>query len=206
MMFPRTRNIETSFRYIRAVSLVAIMGSIGSGIFCFLWAGGMVSKAQSRVYILAAGKAFEAFSSDRASNLGVEARAVVRDFHEWFFTLDPDERFIAGQMKRALYLADGSAKRVYDNLRESGYYAGVVSGNMSERVVEDSVQLDLSRYPFRFKYYGTQTLTRATSVVTRALVTEGFIREVSRSDNDPHGLLIERWIIVDNRDLKIEQR
>ena len=205
-MFPKTRNIESSFRYIRAVSLCAILGSVGSGLFFFVWAGRLVGQSQRAVYILAAGKAMEAFRSDRESNVAVEARAQVREFHEWFFTLDPDERYNAEGLKRALYLADGSAKRVYDNLKESGYYAGIVSGNMSERVIVDSIQLDLGAYPFRFRLFGTETLTRPTSVVVRALVTEGYIREVNRSENDPHGLLIERWVIVDNRDIKIEQR
>jgi hypothetical protein len=43
-------------------------------------------------------------------------------------------------------------------------------------------------------------------VVTRDLVTEGWLREVNRSDNNPHGFLIERWAIIENRDLKVEQR
>jgi conjugative transposon TraK protein len=205
-MFPKTRNIESSFRLIRAVCLCAVMGSVGSGVFFFVWAGRLVGQERRVVYILAAGKAMEAFRSDRESNVAVEARAQVREFHERFFTLDPDERYNSDGLKRALYLADGSAKRVYDNLKESGFYAGVVSGNMSERVIVDSIQLDLGGYPFRFRFYGSETLTRPTSVVLRALVTEGYIREVNRSENDPHGLLIERWVIIDNRDLKIEAR
>ena len=205
-MFPKTKNIETSFRSLRLISLCAILGSVGSGIFFFLAAGRWVERSQSRVYVLAAGKAFETFQSDRDANLPAETRAVVRDFHELFFTLDPDERYNSEGLKQALYLADGSAKRVYDNLKESGFYAGIVSGNMSVRLTVDSIQVELGRYPFRFRLVGHETLTRPTSIVTRLLVTEGDIREVKRSENDPHGLLIERWVIVDNRDIKIESR
>jgi conjugative transposon TraK protein len=205
-MFPKTRNIESSFRYIRLVSLAAILGSVLSGIFFFVWAAAAISRAQSKVYILSAGKALEAFASDRSANLAVEARAHVENFHERFFTLDPDEKFITDNLKRALYLADGSAKQVYDNLKESGYYSGVVSGNISERLVVDSIAVDLSGYPFRFRFYGTETITRTTSRVTRDLVTEGWLREVNRSENNPHGLLIERWSILDNRDVRVEQR
>jgi conjugative transposon TraK protein len=205
-MFPRTKNIETSFRYIRLISLAVIVGSIGSGVFFFVWASRVVLQSGSRVYILSAGKAFEAFASDRLPNLRVEATWHVRNFHQDFFTLEPDEQFIGQGLKRALYLADGSAKRVYDNLKESGYYAGVVSGNISQRVSVDSVAVDLDSYPFYFKCYGTETITRTTSVVTRDLVTEGWLREVNRSDNNPHGFLIERWAIIENRDIKVEQR
>lgn len=204
--FPNTWSIERSAQQIRRLSIAAIIGSCISGVLCFLLAARVMLAAQSRVYILSAGKAMEAFASDRRSNLAVEARAHVYDFHEAFFTLDPDELYINAGLKRALYLADGSARRVYDDLKEAGYYAGVVSANISQRLLIDSVTLDMSRHPYYFRCYGTETITRPTSMVTRDLVAEGWLREVDRSDNDPHGFLIERWNILDNRDLKIQQR
>lgn len=205
-MFKKAKNIEDSFQYIRMVSIAVIVGSVVSGVTFFVFASRVVLNAQSKIYILSAGKAFEAFSSDRRANLPVEARAHVVNFHEAFFTLDPDEKYISSTLRRALYLADGSARRVYDNLKESGYYSGVVSANISQRVVIDSVALDLRSVPYFFKCFATETITRATSVVTRDLVTEGALREVNRSENNPHGFLIERWVIVENKDIKIEQR
>lgn len=204
--FPKTKNIESSFRYIRGVSLAAILGSAISGVFFFIWATQAITKAQSRVYILSAGKAFEAFASDRKPNLLVEARWHVINFHNDFFNLSPDEKYINGTLKRALYLADESAKRIYDNLKESGYYANVVSANISQAIEVDSVSLNMSNYPFYFRCYATETITRTTSVVTRDLITEGFLREVNRSENNPHGFLVEKWSILENRDLKVEQR
>jgi conjugative transposon TraK protein len=205
-MFPKMKNIETTFRFIRMLTFVSVITSLSAGVFFFAWATRAINAAQSKIYILSAGKAMEAFASDRSSNLAAEAKAHVIDFHEHFLTLDPDEKFIAEGIKRALYLADVSAKRVYDNLKESGYYAAVVSANISQRIEVDSVLLDMTVYPFHFRLFGTEKITRLTSITTRDLVTEGWLREVSRSDNDPHGLLIERWSVLDNRDIKIQQR
>jgi conjugative transposon TraK protein len=205
-MFRKMKNIETTFQYIRVFTGIVVLGSL---IFsCVVsWLSYRASeRAAQRIYILAAGKALEAFASDRASNLAAEAKAHITDFHEYFFTLDPDEKFIAERIRRALYLADVSAKRVYDNLKESGYYAAVVSSNISQRVEVDSVQLDMTAYPFHFRLFGTEKITRLTSITTRDLITEGWLREVSRSENDPHGLLIERWSVLDNRDLNIQPR
>jgi conjugative transposon TraK protein len=205
-MFPKMKNIETAFQHIRLFTCIVVLGSL---IFCCVvsWLSYRASEhAIQRIYILSAGKALEAFASDRSSNLTAEAKAHITDFHEHFFTLDPDEKFIAEGIKRALYLADASAKHVYDNLKESGYYAGVVSANISQRIEVDSIQLDMTVYPFHFRLFGSEKITRLTSIATRDLVTEGYLREVSRSDNDPHGLLIERWSVIDNRDIKIQQR
>jgi hypothetical protein len=40
----------------------------------------------------------------------------------------------------------------------------------------------------------------------RNLITEGFLRNVARSDNNPHGFLIEKWTTIENKDLKTEKR
>lgn len=50
-----------------------------------------------------------ALSQDLSQNRPVEAREHVRRFHELFFTLSPDKDAIESNVKRALYLADGSA-------------------------------------------------------------------------------------------------
>ncbi|MDO6431568.1 conjugative transposon protein TraK [Flavitalea sp. BT771] len=205
-MFPKTRNLESSFRLIRGTCMVVIVGVLGLGGYMFFVASEAVSRAQGRVYILANGKVLEALASDRKENIPVEARDHVRTFHGLFFTLDPDEKVIGENLSRALYLADGSAKRVYENLKESGYYANVISANISQRLVIDSIRLDMANYPFYFRCYGQETIIRTTSIVTRDLVTEGWLRDVSRSDNNAHGFLIERWSILENKDVKVEQR
>jgi conjugative transposon TraK protein len=166
----------------------------------------LVSQIQSKVYILANGKVLEAFASDRKDNIPVEARDHIKTFHQLFFTLDPDDKVIQANVTRAFYLADASAKREYDNLKENGYYANLISGNISQQITIDSVTVDLGTYPYPFRCYATQRLIRTTSTVFRSLVTAGYLRNVSRSDNNPHGFLIERWTAIENKDLKIQTR
>jgi len=205
-MFPRTRNIESSFRMIRATCLAAIIGAFCFGGYLFYEETQAVNRAQQRLYVLAGGKVLEAMASSRKDNVVVEARDHIRSFHEFFFTLDPDEKEITANLTRALYLIDESGKRVYQNLIESGYYSGVVSANISQRLSIDSIVLNVSGYPYYFRLYGVETITRTTSVVTRELETEGYLRDVERSDNNAHGFLIERWAILSNKDMKTESR
>lgn len=205
-MFTKMKNIDTAFRYVRLFTLVIITGSLLVAAFSLYKSFSLVSQMQSKVYILANGKAIEAFAADRKDNVPVEARDHVKSFHTFFFTLDPDETVIRTNVNKALNLADGSAKRVYDDLKEKGYYAGIISGNISQGIEVDSIQVDIKGYPFHFRCYATQHITRATSTVTRSLITEGALRNVSRSDNNPHGFLIERWATIENRDIATENR
>lgn len=205
-MFTKPKNIDTAFRQIRLFSLVVIIG-------CLLFSGFTLYKSQQlaaslhqKIYILANGKVLEALAIDRRDNIEVEAKDHIATFHRYFFTLDPDEKVITTNTGKALYLADASAKHQYDNLTESNYYSNIIAGNISQKINMDSVQVDVQQSPIYFRYYGTQQLIRTGSIVTRSLITEGFLRSVSRSDNNPHGFLIEGWKTLENIDINFQNR
>jgi conjugative transposon TraK protein len=205
-MFNKAKNIETAFQHIRLFTACVVAASFLFSVFVAYESFKKTAQAQQQVYILSSGKVLEALASDRKENIPVEAKDHITVFHEAFFSLDPDEKVIAATVTKALYLADGSVKQVYDNLKESGYYAGIISGNISQRITVDSIQLDITNYPFYFRCFATERITRPTSTVTRSLVTEGYLRDQLRSDHNPHGFLIERWSIVENKDIDIQNR
>ena len=199
-MFQQLKNIDTAFRHIRTFSIIMVLVCMLISGFSLVKSYQAISTAQSRIYILANGKILEAIAAERKDNIQVEAKDHVKTFHEYFFSLDPDDKVIEGNISKAIYLADGSAKSQYDNLKENGYYSNLISANISQEIEVDSVQLDVNQYPYFFRCFATQKLIRATSTATRILITEGFLRNVSRSDNNPHGFLIERWKTISNRD------
>jgi conjugative transposon TraK protein len=166
----------------------------------------LVGSTQQKIYVLVNGKALEAYASDRKDNIAVEARDHIKVFHQLFFTLSPDDKVINENISKALYLADMSAKREYDNLKENSYYSNIISGNVNQTIQVDSVHLDINQYPFYFKCYAVEQITRTTSIVNRSLITDGYLRNVSRSDNNSHGFLIERWKTLENKDLSVEKR
>ncbi|WP_233566181.1 MULTISPECIES: conjugative transposon protein TraK [unclassified Flavobacterium] len=200
------KNIDTAFRYVRRFTMLVIVGCIIICCYTLYKSFTAVTLMQDRVYILVNGKALEAYSSDRKDNVPVEAKDHVKTFHQFFFTLDPDDKVIKTNVTKALYLADDTAKRVYDDLKENGYYSGIISGNISQTISIDSINIDTNIYPYHFKCYAKQNIIRTTSILNRNLITEGFLRNVSRSDNNPHGFLIERWNTIENKDLGVENR
>lgn len=205
-MFQQLKNIDSAFKHIRLFSIVLIIACVALCCFTIYKSFVIVQETQARIYILANGKALEAFSSERKDNIPVEARDHVRMFHYYFFTLHPDDKVIQSNIRRALYLADRTAQTQYDNLKENSYYANIISGNVSQEIQIDSIKVDINQYPFYFRCMAKQKIIRATSIVTRSLVTEGFLRNVLRSDNNPHGFLIERWTTLENKDIKSENR
>lgn len=199
-MFTQFKNIDTAFRHIKRFSIFLILACVVLSGFAIYKSFDLVKTMQARVYILANGKAIEAFSTTRKDNLPVELRDHIRTFHYYFFTLDPDDKVIQNHVGMALNLADESAKKANDNLKEQGYYNNIISANISQEIEVDSISLDIDQYPFYFKCFATQRLVRSSSTVMRKLVTQGYVRNVSRSDNNPHGFLIQRWETLENLD------
>lgn len=200
-MFSKMKNIDTAFRHIRRFTMLVILCCAAITSYSIYKSFSSVALMHDKIYILANGKALEAFASDRKDNVPVEARDHVRTFHQFFFSLDPDDKVIKANVTKALYLADNSVKRIYDDLKENGYYSGIISGNISQTVIVDSVGIDINEYPYHFKCYARQNIIRTTSILNRNLITEGTLRNVSRSDNNPHGFLIERFNTLENKDL-----
>ncbi len=206
-MFQQLKNIDSAFKHIRLFSLVVLLAATVISCYIVYRSYAYVEQMQQQIYIIADGKAIEAFRSNRKDNVAVEGKRHVKDFHQLFFTMAPDEQAIESSMKQAMYLADQSAKRMYDDLKENGYFSKVISSNISQQLHVDSVVIQTNEHPYRFRFYGKQHIIRPLSVTIRTLVTEGYLRDLQiRTDHNPAGLLIERWAILDNHDINTQKR
>ena len=196
------KNIETSFRHLRLFGIVYLC-------VCTLLVGFSVWKAYSfaeaqreKIYVLDEGKSLMlALSQDLEQNRPVEAREHIRRFHELFFTLSPDKNAIESNVQRALYLSDESAIGYYRNLQEKGYFNRMIAGNISQTLTVDSIGGNFDSYPYEMRAYCRQHIIRSSSVTERSLVTTCRLRNVTRSDNNPQGFLIEGFTIIENRDI-----
>jgi len=204
-MFTHLRNIETAFQQNKRIVALVIITSAVISVAAIYFAFAAYQKSSSQIYVLANGKVLEALAADRKDNIPIEARDHIKMFHHYFFTLDPDDKVIQTNISQALYLADESARNQYNDLKEKSYYNNLISGNISQTLTVDSIQLNMDTYPYAFKCFATEKLIRATSTINKLLVTRGYLRNVSRSDNNPHGFLIEHWETVANRDTLTNQ-
>lgn len=207
-MFQQLKNIDSAFKHIKLFSLVLIVANVMISCYCIWKCYAFADSVQQRIYIITeAGNALQAIAGKRKDNIAVEGRRHVKDFHEFFFTLSPDDKAIESNIKKAFYLADGSAKQVYDNLKETGYYSQVISSNISQEIAIDSVVIEITHYPYYFRCYAKQRILRPLSITIRSLLTEGYLRDLqTRSDNNPNGFLIERWAILENKDIDVQKR
>ena len=207
MEFKSLKNIETSFRQIRLFGIVFLCLCALVSVFSVVASFRFAEKQREKIYVLDGGKSLMlALSQDLSQNRPVEAREHVRRFHELFFTLSPDREAIEGNVRRALYLADGSAIAYYQSLAEKGYFNRIIASNVSQNVVVDSIRCDFDCYPYAIETFARQKIVRESNVTERTLVTTCRLRNAVRSDNNPQGFMVEALNIVENKDIATYDR
>ena len=207
MEFKSLKNIESNFRLIRiccalfaGLCTAVAVASVG---FSYAFA----ERQRQKIYVLDGGRSLMvALSQDLSQNRPVEAREHIRRFHELFFTLSPDKAAIESNINRAMYLADKSLYGYYRDWNEKGFYNRLISGNVNQTVVVDSMSCDFDSYPYRVTTYARQMIIRGSNITERSLVTRCRLQSTVRSDNNPQGFLAEHFEILENRDLRTVER
>lgn len=207
MEFKTLKNIESSFRHLRLFSML-FLGACTLISVAAVWTSYRFAEAQrQKIYVLDQGKSLIlALSQDMTQNRPVEAREHVRRFHELFFTLSPDKAAIESNVGRALQMADKSALSYYKVLQEKGFFNRLIAGNVSQMVKVDSIRCNFDHYPYEVTTFARQRILRESTVTERSLVTTCRLVNVSRSDNNPQGFMVEALNIVENKDIATYDR
>ena len=61
-------------------------------------------------------------------------------------------------------------------------------------------------YPYKVRTYARQLIVRESSLTVRSLVTTCRLLNATRSDNNPHGFIMEAFTITENKDLQTIKR
>lgn len=193
------KNIEQKIKINKVVSIASILFAVLIVIVGFIFAYKLVQDSRKSLYVIDNGVPILAKQTDELLNRPVEYKSQIELFHRLFFTLAPDDRYIKENVEKSLYLIDDSGKKEYTNLREKGFYNQIISGNSLVTVRNDSIKMDLPNR--KFIYYGTQMINRKNTLIIRKLITEGNFEDMIRSPNNPHGVLLRNWRILDNSEL-----
>lgn len=192
------QNIESKIKLATVISLGSLIAAIAISVTVSFFAYKQVYNARQSIYILDNDIPILAKQTNMQMNRPAEYRAAVDLFHSLFFSLTPDDRHIEYQMKKAMYLADESGVLQYNNLKEKGYFNSILSSSSVLTLQTDSIVLEPNN---KFVYFGKQRIERRSATITRSLITEGYLMDIPRSENNSHGVLITNWKTLENKDL-----
>lgn len=202
-----TRDIEKSFSRMRTLSIVSVAASFVFALVVGVMAFNYSEQQRQKIYVLDQGKSLLlALQTDAILSKDIEIRDHVTRFHELMFTLSPQKQTISENLDRALNLADKSAYDYSQDLAEKGYYSRLVSANISQQMIVDSVVFQGSGYPYQVKTYARQYVVRESTLSEYSFVSSCQLVNSSRSDVNPHGLMIEKFRVLENNLIETRKR
>ena len=202
-----TRDIEKSFKGLSRLAVVSVVISLAFATVVAVAALVYAEKQREKIYVLDQGKSLLlALQTDAVMSKEIEVKDHVTRFHELMFTLSPQKQTIQENLDRAFNLADRSAYEYSQDLAEKGYYSRIVSANISQQMMVDSVVFQGNGYPYQVKKFARQYVVRESNISEYSFVSECQLINSSRSDVNPHGLLIEKFKVTENNLIETRKR
>lgn len=200
------RNLETAFQKVRFHATVVVVSCCALTAMVCWWAFDYAKSSATRMYAVKNGVAVELEASTVWANREAEAKHHIQFYHDLMFNISPDQSSIAYNKKRAEFLGDKSLDLPYEQFTEKNFYNQVIGGNMRQEFRTDSIDVKMDTYPYQAILYGRITLYRATSRITKNLVTSCQLVDVSRSENNSNGFLMQHYNILESKKLSSEAR
>lgn len=191
-------NIESSFRRTRLVTCAALAASVAISLGSIFIASARIEEGRDEVYVIDGQSAIMASRKDAESYRDIEAEDHVRRFHELMFNISPNSESIKRNLDRALLLSDRSAYEYYMDLSEKGFYQRIVSANISQEIMIDSVKVGMGEYPHPARTYGKIYLLRESNITAYSFESSCQLVDVNRSPSNPHGMMIEKFTVTAN--------
>ena len=198
------KKLENKIKLVLIITSLFLTGCVVISLGSLFVARGMVADAHKKIYVLDGTVPILVKQTTMDETFNVEAKSHVEMFHNLFFTLAPDDKYIDYTIKKAIYLIDESGLAQYNALKEKGFYNNIIGTSTICSIFCDSIKLDEKK--LTFTYYGRQRIERRTSILMRQLITAGSLRRVPRTENNPHGFIIFGWRTLVNKDLSESQK
>jgi conjugative transposon TraK protein len=198
------KNIESKIRLAFVISLGSFVAAVIISAMAFNNASKMISSERHQIYVLDNNIPLVAIKTNIEDNREAEYKANIDAFHYFFFSLPPDDIYIEKQLSKAMYLIDASGVAQYNTLKEKGYFTNLISSSSVITLTADSIYVDMNTK--KWVYVGKEKIDRPSMMTIRSLVTEGYLQDVPRTINNPHGVLLTNWKTIENKDISNEQK
>lgn len=196
--------LESSFSLVKSSIIFVLVSNLAVIAFCLAYSHMFGNKQSQRIYSLNGEiPVMIALGQNVKENRQAEAKAQLRNFHKLFFSIVPDMAEIEYNMREAMLMSDESISKLYSQLSDGGYYRQICEANIRCSYVCDSIVLNLAEYPYHATCYGKTSIVRTSGTTVRSLVTSCMLRNVLRTDEIPHGFLIENFTVVRNEDINV---
>lgn len=200
-------NIESGFRKTKFMTISVICMAAAVAAVAIEGSYRFTSASRDQIFVVdSGGNATVAKAAPDGAAKDLEVQDHLVRFHELMFNLSPSSEAIKRNIDRAFVMSDRSAYDYWRDMSERGFYQRLVSANISQQIVVDSVRMDISHYPYDARTFGKLYLVRESNITAYQFESTCRLVDVERSQNNPHGLMIERFTVTRNENIGTKRR
>lgn len=194
--------IDKLLKFSRTITFIALGVTLLSVITCVLYVFYVNENTKKQsIYVLnKKGQAFSAkIIDDELMYREPEIYSHLKIFHNYFFNLDQFN--YERNLGKALELIDDSGKNYYLTLLNDGWYNSIKLNNLVQEINIDSIYIDTERYPYFSTLYGKTSVYRHGKYKEKkekTITINCELYNVSRTMENPHGLLISNYNIINH--------
>ncbi len=197
---------KSSFTLLRVSLLLVVVIFSCAFIGLYYYTARELEKANSKVYLLeSSGNMIAASAMDVVTREDFELMVEdhVRDFYTLFFSFD--ENSYEQHTERALQLIGQSGRELYDSYRRENVLARLKEANAVVEIDIEQVKVEVRNINnIQVQVKAVQTTWAGDNSISRRMDSNVFqvVRKgISRSLDNPHGLRIENFVIVDKSEV-----
>ena len=109
------KKLENKIKLVLIITSLFLTGCVVISLGSLFVARGMVADAHKKIYVLDGTVPILVKQTTMDETFEVEAKSHVEMFHNLFFTLAPDDKYIDYTIKKAMYLIDESGLAQYNS-------------------------------------------------------------------------------------------
>ncbi len=196
------KDIPSSFFVVKMSLIVSLLTTVVAVVGSLFWAYTINEELAGTGFILTEDGKAAMLKGVKASEIDQyrvpEIINHAKTFHKLFWNIDQFnyERSI----NEALYLIGDSGKQMYLSLKAQGHFSKIDTQNLTQEIAIDSIAVNDRAIPYQCELYGMLKVKRTDQDKESVdpIVATFELHNVSRTEKNPHGLLIENYLIKSN--------
>ncbi|MBQ4820584.1 hypothetical protein [Aquimarina sp. MMG016] len=191
------KDIPTSFALAKRAVFLCLIVSVIVSAGSLTWAFFTAQSMRKTAYILTedgqAALVQGIYGGEIDAYRKPEIMNHIKMFHTSFWEVDQFN--YKRKVDQALYLAGRSGKQLYKTLEANGHFAKLSTENLRQKIVIDSIKVNDKSSPYQGRFYGKLRVLRTDQKTesVNEIRAKFVLYNVSRTNKNPHGLLIENY-------------
>ena len=191
------KNIPTSFAIAKRALLFCLIITLVVPLSSLLWAYYATLNIKNTAYVIT--KDGQAALIDIIKDNEIDTYRIpeithhIKMFHLAFWQIDQFN--YERNINKALYLSGDSGKKLYKTLEANGHFAKISTENLTQKIEIDSIVVNDKTYPYQANFYAKLRVLRTDQKIESVnnFKARFILYNVARTNENPHGLLIENY-------------